>query len=72
MVGKGKAGLARICFVYHDKLVNVTHQHLHVMDYNNLLSGQSFSIGISKKYDGAGIYVVACTEVKHTNAEWGN
>ena len=71
MVGLGKKGLSRYCFIYKDKLVNVTLMHLFVRDCNNLLSGESFSISLPDKYDVPGTFVVFCTEVKHTKPEWG-
>ena len=51
LVGLGEKGLSRYCFNYKDKLVNITHGHLLVRDCNNLLSGESFSIRLSEKYD---------------------
>ena len=48
MVGLGKKGVAKNCFIYKDKLVNVTSQYLFVKDCNNLLSGKSDSIVIEK------------------------
>ena len=44
LVGQGEKGLARNCFVYDDKLVNITHQHLTVHDYKDLLNGKSASM----------------------------
>ena len=72
MVGLGKKGVAKNCFIYKGKLVNVTSQYLFVRDCNNLLSGKSDSIVIEKQIGIKGVNVLACTEVKHPKPEWGD